>query len=799
MLFADFRYALRMMRRTPIVTAAVLLTIALAIGANTAIFSVVNAVMLRPFVFTKPDRIIQIAEKNDKLNLRNFGASLLNFASWREQVHSFADIAAIGYQNFTITGSGDPEQVTGNRISPAFMRVLGVSPVAGRGFTDGEEKPGATPVAMIGEGLWKRRFGSDPNVLGHIIIIDGAPTTLVGIAPKSMFLFGNGELFIPLVIDPSKENRLNHVMTVFGRLRDGATRRDAQAEMDIISQRVGQQYPEVRDWSIELITLFDTYVSSDLKTGLLVLMWAVAFVLLIACANIANLLLSRAAAREVEMSMRAAMGASRRRLLVQSLVESVTISLIGGVIGVGLGLWAVYLSDRLIPPDLLPLPEIPIDVTVLIFALGLTVLTGLAFGIAPALRSSKTDLNSVLKKMGRGSTGKMRAQLRHGLAAIELALSAILLIGAGLLIQTLLNLKQAKLGFNSHGLITFQLAPPTAKYPLNSKAPLFYSSLLESLTSLPGVKGAAISSAVPLGAGNYTTTPMMPDSGSALPAGIALPIDWRIVSPSYFKTLEIPLYRGRNFTDADAPPAPRVAIISETTAKKLWGDSDPIGRTLHRSADPSTLFTIVGVVGNVRNTALNQESPALYFPLAARVWPRMDVVVRTDGSPTALLPSIRRKVNELDSELALAKVRTMDDYLSLNAAQPRMNAILLGVFSGVALLIAAIGIYGVLSYSVIQRTREIGLRMALGAQPRNVMRLVIGQGMIVGMIGIVAGLLGGLAMGSAVSSIVYGVPARDPLTFVVVAVVLTAVAFAACIIPARRAASVDPIIALRYE
>jgi putative ABC transport system permease protein len=800
-LSSDLRYALRMMRRTPMFTAAVLLTISLAIGANTAIFSVVNAVMLRPFPFTKPNRIMQIAEKNDKLNLTNFGASLLNFASWREQVHAFQEIAAIGYQNFTLTGgSGDPEQVTGNRISPALMRVLGVSPIAGRGFTDDEEKPGAAPVAMISQGLWKSRFGSDPNLLGHTITIDGAPTTLVGIAPSGLYLFGGGEVFIPLVIDPPKENRLNHVMSVFGRLKDGATPQDAQAEMDIISRRVGQQYPEVSDWSIQLITLFDTFVTSDLKTGLLVLMWAVAFVLLIACANIANLLLARAAAREVEMATRTALGADRRRLLIQSLVESVTLSVFGGMIGIALGLWAVHLSDRLIPPDLLPMPGIPVDATVLVFAVGLTVLTGLIFGIVPALRSSRADLNSVLKQMGRGSSSsKMRARFRHGLAAAELALAAILLIGAGLLIQTLVNLKHAQLGFNSHGLITFQLAPPTAKYPLNSTAPLFYRSLVESLESVPGVKGAAISSAVPLGAGNYTTTPMAPDGQSVLPVGTSIPIDWRIVSPSYFKSLEIPLLRGRAFTDADAPPAPRVIIISETTAKKLWGDSDPIGRVLHRAADPKTLYTVVGVVGNVRNTALNQESPALYFPLAARVWPRMDIIVRTDGSLDALLPSIRQKVHELDSELALAKVRMMEEYLSLNAAQPRMNAVLLGVFSGMALLIAAIGIYGVLAYSVNQRTREIGLRMALGAQRGNVVRLVVSEGMIVGMIGVVIGLVGGLVMGRAVSSLVYGVPARDPLTFIGVAVALTIVAFAACVVPARRAASVDPIIALRYE
>src|SRR5947209_5258734 len=798
MLSADLRYALRMMRRTPMFTAAVLMTIALAIGANTAIFSVVNAVMLNPFPFHRSDRIVQIAEKNDKLNLANFGASIPNFASWREQIHSFQEISILGWANFTVTGTGDPEQVTGLRMNAAFLRVLGVNPVAGRGFTDDEEKPGAAPVAMISEGFWKRHYASDPNLLGHTITVDSVPATLVGIAPKSLYLFNNADVFLPVTIDLQAEKRLNHVWVVFGRLKDGVTLRDAQAEMDTITRRVGQQYPEVKDWSTGLITLFDTFIAPELKTGLVVLMWAVVFVLLIACANIANLLLARAAAREVEMATRTAMGANRRRLLIQSLVESVTLSVCGGTLGIGLGLWAVYLSDKLIPPDLLPLPEVPVDAKVLTFAVILTVVTGLIFGIVPALRASNIDLNSVLKQMGRGSTGKMRARFRDGLAAAELALATILLIGAGLMIQTLLNLKHTQLGFNAHGLITFQLGPPAAKYP-NNKASLFYRSLLESLESLPGVKGAAVSSAVPLGGGNYTTTPMIPDGRSALPPGESIPIDWRIVSPSYFKAFDIPLLRGRNFTDADGPPAPRVAMVSATTARKLWGDSDPIGRVLHRAADPNTLYTVVGVVGNVHNTAINIEAPAPYFPMASRVWPRMDVVVKTDGSPEALLPMIRQKVHEQDAELALAKVRTMDEYLSLISASPRMNAILLGAFSAIALMIAAIGIYGVLAYSVNQRTREIGLRMALGAEPRNVMRLVVGEGMTVGLIGIVIGLLGGLAMGRTVASIVYGVPAHDPLTFTIVALALALVAFAACVIPARRAASVDPMIALRYE
>jgi putative ABC transport system permease protein len=788
-----------MMRQTPLFTAAVVLTVALAIGANATIFSLVNAVLLRPLPFAQPNRLVQVAEKNDKLGLTAFGASVLNFVSWREQARSFQELAAVGFANYTLSGAGEPEQFSGNPISPALMRVLGLAPVAGRAFTDDEEKPSAASVAMIGEGLWRRRFGGDPGLVGRTITLNGTPTTVVGIAPASLNLISGSEVYTPLTINPAKEIRLNHVIFVVGRLRPGVSLQQAQAEMNILATRVGRQFPEVHDWGINLITLLDTFVIPQLKTGLLALLGAVAFVLLIACANIANLLLARAAAREKEMAVRTAMGASRRRLLAQLLVESVTLSACGGAAGVAGAFWAVRAVNRALPPNLLPVPEVHLDASVLWFAAGLTVITGLLFGIAPAWRMAKVDLNDVLKQAGRGSTAGLHARLRNTLAAAELALATILLIGAGLLIQSLAHLQGARLGFAPHGLISFQLAPPTAKYPVTTKAPLLYRALLESLQSLPGVRGAAVSSGIPFGAGNYTTHPMITTGQSVLAPGTAVPIDWRIVSPGYFNTMHIPLLRGRNFTDADGPAALPVMIVSQATAKKFWGDADPIGRTLTRTADLKTAFTVVGVVGDVRSTALNQESPALYYPMATRVAALMDVVVRTEGAPETLLPSIRQKVHELDAELALANVRTMNEWISNNAAQPRLNAILLGVFAAVALVIAAIGIYGVLAYSVNQRTREIGLRMALGAHPGGVLRLIVVEGMTVGLIGIGLGLLGGLALGRAVASLVYGVAVRDPATFAGVAVTLAVVALAACVIPARRAARVDPMVALRYE
>jgi putative ABC transport system permease protein len=799
-IWGDIRYAVRIMCRAPLFTVTVVLTVAIAIAANATIFTVVNAVMIRSLPFAESDRIMQVAEKNDKLNLPNFSASVLNFISWREQTQSFEQLAGVGFATFTLTGTGEPEQLTGNHISPALTHVLGTKLIAGREFTADEEKPGSATVAIIGEGLWKRRFASDPSLVGRTISLDGVPTTVVGIAPASLKLMGGGDVYTPLTIDPSKELRLNHVIIVFGKLKPGVTPQQAQAEMNTISARIGKQYPEVRYWSIHLLSLFDTLVSPDLKTGLLVLLVAVGFVLLIACANIANLLLARAATRQKEMAVRTALGATRTRLIRQLLVESIALALLGGGAGLLGGVIAVRVLTRSLPEGTLPFPDVAVDASVLWFCFGLTIATGLLFGLAPAWRIATVKANDTLKEAGRGSTGGIRSWFRDSLAAGEIALAAILLIGAGLLIQSLANLQRVRLGFDSEKLITFQLAPPVPQYPLADKGPEFYRTLITSLQSTPGARAVAVSSGIPFGTGNYSRHPMITTEPSVLPPGTAVPIDWRSVSPGYFDTMHIPLLRGRTFTDADVSTAPLVMIVSQSTAQKFFGDADPIGKALRPSAKPEISYTIVGVVGDVRDQALNQQTPTLYYSIPERgSWPLMDVVVRADGSPESLLPVIRRRIHDLDANLALANVNTMDQLLSNSAAEPRLNTVLLAAFAGVALLIAAIGIYGVLAYSVNQRTREIGLRMALGATPRSVLQLIVGQGMKVVLIGVVIGLAGGLALGRAVSSLVFGVPVRDPATFTLVAVVLTAVALAACIIPARRAARVDPMVALREE
>ena len=626
--------------------------------------------------------------------------------------------------------------------------------------------------------------------------MNGVDTTVVGIAPASLALLSNGDLWIPMTIDPAHEIRLNHVILAVGRLRAGVALAQAQAEMDVVARQVTQQYAEMKEWGVRLVDFHNVFVSADLQTALIVLLAAVGCVLLIASANVANLLLARAASRQKEIVVRTAMGASRARLLRQLLVESLTLSALGGSVGVMAAWWGVNAVDAMLPANLLPVRDIQVDLDVMLFAAMLTILTGLLFGIAPAWHAAKTDLNDVLKQAVRASG--VRPRLRNGLAAGELALAAVLLIGAGLLAQSLLRLQRVELGFQPDRLLTFQLALPESQYPADQRA-AFYRRLLESLRAMPGARAAGASSGIPFGNGAHTTTPIVTTGASALPPDTAVPTDWRMVTPGFFQAMGVPLLRGRDFTDADASAtAPLVVVVSQATARRFWGDSDPLGRILHRQGDRARQYTVIGVVGDVRENTLRLESPAVYYP-QFNLASRMDVVVRTEGAPASILPVVRQKVREIDAALPVSTVRTMEEWLASSAAQPRLNALLLGIFAAVALLIAAIGIYAVLAYSVDQRTREIGVRMALGAPRRQVLRLVAREGMVVGAIGIAAGVGAALALSRVLASLVFEVPVRDPLTFVVVAAALTLVALAACVIPARKASRVDPIVALRYE
>ncbi len=795
-MFSDVRFAVRTLAKAPGFAAATVLTLALGIGANTAIFTVVNAELLRPLPYEHPERLVRIFERNGKLKIEQFSASVLNYLSWIERSRSFESMGAIGFSTLTLTGNGEPEMLVGSPISPSLMPLLGIQPPLGRAFRQGDDAPGAAPIALVSQGLWKRRFGGDAGLVGKSVQLNGTPYTVVGIAPAALETLTPGtDIWTPLTIDPAKEFRLNHLIAAVGRLKPGVTVSQAQTEMDDVSRQVGIAYPEVKDWNTTLLGFDRWLVSDQLRTALLVLLGAVQLVLLIACANVANLLLSRAVARQAEMALRTALGASRGRIVRQLLAESLTLSLAGGIAGILLASWTVRAIQSWLPPGLLPVGELRVDSPVLLFAFAITVATGILFGLAPAWQTAKTDLNSVLKQGGRSSAGS-KASLRNALAAGELALATVLLTGAGLLMQSLAHLKQAPLGFQSEHMLTFQIGLPATKYPNIAKSWAFYKSLLESLRAMPGVRGAAISSAIPFGSGTYTNTPFTPVGASTLPPGMAMPADWRAVSPGFFGAMQIPLLRGRDFGDQDVPNAPVTIIVSQSLARKFWGNEDAIGRVLMTGNKRE--FSVVGIVGDVRGTALGTPpEPTVYFSASTRQWPLMDVAVRTARDPEAAVSAIRQRLHEIDAELPMATVHTMDDWISNNAAQPRLNSTLLGVFAGIALLIAAIGIYGVLSYSVIQRTREIGLRMALGAQPRDVLALVVREGMLVAIIGIGAGLAGALALSRLMATLLFGVTPGDPATMAAVAATLGAIALGACYIPALRAARVDPMVALR--
>lgn len=797
----DLRYTIRTLWKTPVFTGAAVLTIALGIAANTAIFSVVNAALVRSLPFPEPDRLMEVAERNEKLGLPFFASSTLNYLSWKEQTRAFEQLGAFGFEAYSLTGNGEPEQVSGGPISPSLTALLGLRPVAGRVFREDEDKAGSPPVALIGEALWKRRFAGAPSVIGQPLTVDGKPYTLVGVMGPELTQLTDGELWVPMVIDPTRENRLRHMIMTVGRLRAGVSMVTAQAEMDLIGRRVVEQYPDVLGWTIRLRSFSDLFVSEQLRTALKVLMGAVGLVLLIVCANVANLLLTRAVARQKEFAIRAAMGASRARVARQLVAEGLVLAGLGGAVGLVLAIGAVHLFNAL-PEVRQPVRGVRIDGMVLLFTLAASLVAGLLFSLGPAWHGTRADLNVVLKQGVRSSRGQQRPFVRNGQAALQLALATVLVVGAGLLAQSLLRLQRVPLGFRPSGVLTFRLSLPATRYPTQTQSWALYRDALAAIASLPGVRGAAVSSCLPFGAGSQTRTPVSTPDRSVLPVGTAIPMDWRSVSPGFFRTLGIPLLRGREFTEHDSPSAPAVVVVSRALARKFWGEDDPIGKTLHlvnaRGATRAD-FTVVGVVGDVRNTSLNEELPTMYHTSTAKLWPSMEVAVRTEGRPELLLPSVRATLRRLDPDLPLSAVQTLDEAISASASQPRFNAVVLFVFAAVALLIAAIGVYGVLAYSVSQRTHEIGLRMALGADRRQVVRLVVREGMVVGAAGVVVGLLAAVGGAGLLASLLFDVQARDPMTFAVAGISLGVVALLACAAPAWRAARVDPVVALRAE
>ncbi|HKW97001.1 MAG TPA: ABC transporter permease [Bryobacteraceae bacterium] len=799
----DFRYGLRTLRRNPGFAVIAVLTLALGVGANTALFSVVNAVVLRPLPYRDPARLVQLWESNRAS--RTIRVSHLNFLDWRSQSRSFEQMASYGAEPVTITGSDMPSRITAAAVSRGFFALFRIQAAIGRTFLPEEHQPGEV-AAVIGYGLWQRAFGADPRVIGRMIHVTGIPCHVVGVAPPDFRFPDDTELWIPSEVFPDDSARSAHNDFVVGRLKAGISLAAGQAEMDTIARRLEQQYPDSnRGQGVNVVSLHKQLVGK-VEPALLILLGAVGFVLLIACANVANLLLARSSARSREIAVRTALGAGRARLIRQLLSESLVLSSLGGAAGLLLALWATSLVALLVPHTVPRANEIAIDAPVLWFTLGISVVTGILFGSLPAMRLSRTGLNDSLKESaGRAATGRTRAG--SILVVSELALSLILLVAAGLLMRTFLRLIAVDPGFRAEHVLTARLTLPVLSLnePFHPQPVLrFYREMLDGLRAMPGVVAAGTTTQLPLGAERDTNGVF--DIEGRPPAGENSPQDasYRVISTNYFRALGVPLVRGRIFRDEDAINAPQVAIINQAMARRFWLSEDPLGKRIKfLGMEPSPQWmTIIGVAGDVREFGpAHNPSPAVFVPFTQHLTARLafpNVVVRVSGEPSAFIPAVRELIRSLNKD-APAEFGSMDALLADSVAQQRFQMRLLALFAALALALAAVGIYGVVSYSISRRTHEIGIRLAIGASHADVVRMVIAEGLRLAAAGIAAGLAGALALHRLLAGMLYGVSAMDFATYLSVSVLLTIVALAAMWIPARRATRVDPLVALRYE
>ncbi|HET6975501.1 MAG TPA: ABC transporter permease [Pyrinomonadaceae bacterium] len=804
----DIRYGVRGLLKHPGFTSLVVITLALGIGASTAIFSVVDSVLLRRLPYPTADRLVAIQELNP--NGKRVQVTSGNFLDWRAQNTVFENLAAIKQTTTNLALSDSAERIDLAQTNANFFDVFGIKPQYGRLFIPQDEQAGHAPVVVLSNTLWQRRFGSDPSLVGKPITLNGDNYTVIGIAPAGFQYPDKTQVWIPpLKLAPElypdqnlTQNRRMGYLAAVATLKPGVSLQQAAAEMETITARLRQQYPDSNNRRFNKVVSLHEHLIGDTSKLLWLLLGAVTFVLLIGCANVANLLLASGASRQKEMAIRAALGASRARVMRQLFTESTLLALTGGAVGLIIAYWGVSGITKLLPTDFPRLNEIHIDLRILSFTFIASVLTGILFGLVPALQISRPDVQETIRETGRGAAGSRRqSRFRQALIVVEVALSVVLLVGAGLLFRSFMRLQSVETGFKSQQVLTANLTPAGPNYSEHAQFNKFYDQVLEKLYATPGIEDAGLINTLPLDKG--PTTGFRVEGRPVTTPDKWPSVNYRVVTPNYFRAMEIPLLQGRTYTERDNGEAPLVIMVNQQLVRDIFPNENPIGKRITFGSAPGTepnWFEIVGIVGNVRSQELREEPTAeLYFSSRQEFWVGMQLVVRSSVEPSGLSGSLRQIVNEVDKSVPVSNIRTMDHVVSESITQPRFNLFLLGLFSTVAMLLSAAGIYGVTAYTVTQRTHELGIRIALGAQVGDVLKMILGQGMAVIGIGLVIGLAAAFGLVRLLRSFLFGVGEKDPFTFVAITVVLLLVALLACYIPARRATKVDPLEALRYE